>query len=806
MRLARSVLLTYFVLGAYAVCAQATLLRETQVVLFGSELSWGLVLACWLTGVAIGAQAGGRFSILARRPAAALVAANLAMPVFLCAVVVLLRGSRPLLGAGPGEYVGLGSLLIVSAAATIPVSVWVGLAFPAASSLLGQRHVAAVERARSVGWVYLTESAGSLVGGALFSFFLVEHLDAFNLVIGGGVLLAAATTHLARQQDLSRGSQVTALTWAVGGAAVIAAGAANRLEHATVAWRWGSFATGLGLVQSVNSRYQNIAVGQLADQLSLYTNGTVAATWPDHTALAIEAHLAACQHPAPRHMLVLGGGAEGLLKELLRHRPERLDYVTLDNRVLDLMIPHLDQPDAAALHDRAVSVHYGDARRFLNRAQRDGASHYELIILAASEPASALEARLYTEQFFTALAETMAGDGVLAFSLSASVGAWGPDVAAYVGSVVAPLERVFPEVLLTFGDPVRIFAAKQPGVLAQSGTTLAMRYRARQVSSPYFAPLWFEGASDLLDPAKLQLVRRALRTQPPRHFNTDEAPAAAVYHMRMWLATTGAAHRGDSAPERRSAGLLSALLHVRLGWVMAALAAATLVAAAAGVGYGRAGLRQMALLWSVGTTGFAGMALEIVLLYTFQVLYGYVYGMVGLVVGIFMFGLVMGSLAMNWHLGQVAGRRSRPGTPGHQASVPGLRAVLILDATMLAFAAALPLVLAALRGSEADLPVQLAVFGLVAAAGLLGGIVFPLAASVWLRDRAGTGRAAAAIDAADHIGGALGALVTGVALVPILGVTSTCLAVAAMKALSTLLVAGGIAAGRSAHSPSVSPA
>jgi predicted membrane-bound spermidine synthase len=109
-----------------------------------------------------------------------------------------------------------------------------------------------------------------------------------------------------------------------------------------------------------------------------------------------------------------------------------------------------------------------------------------------------------------------------------------------------------------------------------------------------------------------------------------------------------------------------------------------------------------------------------------------------------------------------------------------------------------------LRKAEADLPVQLAVFCLVAVAGLLGGMVFPLAASVWLRDRVSTGRAAGAVAASDHIGGSLGALVTGLALVPILGITGTCLSAAAMKALSVLLVAGGMAAERSRPAATVS--
>jgi predicted membrane-bound spermidine synthase len=66
--------------------------------------------------------------------------------------------------------------------------------------------------------------------------------------------------------------------------------------------------------------------------------------------------------------------------------------------------------------------------------------------------------------------------------------------------------------------------------------------------------------------------------------------------------------------------------------------------------------------------------------------------------------------------------------------------------------------------------------------------MFPLAAAVCLRDRAATGRAAGAVDAADNIGACLGAIATGMLLVPILGVSGACLVVAAIKALSALLL------------------
>ena len=806
MRQHRSVLFLYFLLGAYAVCAQATLLRETQVVLFGSEFSWGLVLACWLAGVAVGAQASGRLLTSTRRSWQAIAASSLAMPLLLAGAIVFLRGARLLLGTGPGEYIGPWGMLLVAAAATAPVSVWVGLAFPAASALLAGRYENTVERARSVGWVYLTEAAGSLVGGALFSLVFVTQLNPVSLVFCGGAVLAAATSYLIRERAWSGTAAGAALLWAAAAATVVLSGAASRLDEASVRLRWRSFAPGLELVDSKDSKYQNIAVGKVRDQFSLYTNGTVVSTWPDHSTLAIEAHLAACQHPAPRRMLVLGGGAEGILKELQLHRPERLDYVTLDRKVLELLLPRLAPADAAAVQGGQTHVHHTDARRFVKRAARAGAPGYDLVLLAGPEPGSALEARLYTAEFFAELSRAMSADGVVALSLTGSVGAWGPETAGYVGTVMTPLEHVFPEVLLTFGDPVWIFAAKQAGVVTGSGDVLAERYRARSISSPYFDPLWFEGASDLLDPEKRALARRALETQPPRHYNSDEKPVAPVYRLRLWLATIGAAHRGDLAPGVRRASVLSPLLRLEVGWVIAALVVCTALGAAVGLARGKGGLQRTALLWSVGTTGCAVMAVEIVLLYTFQVLYGYVYGMVGLVIGIFMFGLVLGSALMNRFLGtRTADRLRHPDSDAHSPR-SGLRAMLVLDTSVTAFAIALLGALAFLRASSADLPVQITTFCLVAVVGVLGGLVFPLAASVRLGEGTSTARAAAAVDAADHVGGSLGALATGVALVPILGITGTCLAVAAMKALSALFVTGGIAAGPTAQATPVSAA
>ncbi|MCX5682912.1 MAG: hypothetical protein NT049_04425 [Planctomycetota bacterium] len=791
-----------FFFGAYALCAQAVLLREAQVILFGSELSWGLVLAFWLAGVAGGARVGGWLS---HRAWPAFAGAGVALPLVLVVAIALLRSSRMLLGVGPGEYVGPGEMALITLAATLPVSFWVGLSFPAASALAADMRAPVLtvearkpaQQARAVGRVYLVESAGSLVGGILFSFVLVERLDSVTLAFAGGAVLAASIAVAAVAAGQQGPVRFLPTAFAVIAIMFIAMGKAGTFNESSMRLRWQSFAGGLDLVESADSRYHNLAVGRLEDQFSLYANGVLAATW------------------------------EGLLKELLRYKPEALDYVTLDPRLLEVIGPHLAEPDRQALAQVGSGVHFQDIRRFVNRAVATGAPPYDFIYLAAAEPASTLEARLYSEEFFRELYAILSDDGVLAFSLHGAPGYWGPEPAAFVESIVGPLQGVFPETLLTFGYPTRCFVAKRKGVLTDSGPELARRYEAAGVQSPYFDPLWFKGASDLLDPAKRASLAEALARGAGAMANTDDRPSAAVYHMRFWLMAGAASHADATSPARQRPDVLGFLLGLRLEWVLLAAVAATALAAGAGLVRGRAGLVRAAVAWSVGTTGFATMAIEVVLLYTFQSLYGYVYGQVGLVIGVFMFGLVIGSWAMNrrlgadgWHghaplrdhdavTGQAESARRvsvpaasdtadvrggygdppRNGSASTSAPPPGLRSMIWLDVAIALFAGGLVLALSALRGVAADWVVQAATFGLVAVAGVLGGLVFPLAAVIVLqagkegwhghamlgdhepvqahghataRDHATrpsgceTGRAAASVDAADNAGACLG--------------------------------------------------
>jgi spermidine synthase len=213
--------------------------------------------------------------------------------------------------------------------------------------------------------------------------------------------------------------------------------------------------------------------------------------------------------------------------------------------------------------------------------------------------------------------------------------------------------------------------------------------------------------------------------------------------------------------------------------VLVAAGVAFLVWLAASRGAMRKSLVESSTLFSVATTGLATMSLELVLLVIFQSLYGYVYVRVGIIVAVFMLGLAVGSLVMK----RLIRRRGEV----------GLGSLIVIDAGLAVFSGALPGVLWLLgRASAQGYPpwvVEWTVWTCVLVGGILGGAIFPLSANIILGEGRQTGGAAGSVDAADNVGACLGALLTGVVLVPAIGIASTCLVLALLKVLSALFLA-----------------
>ncbi len=772
--------------GAQAILAQSLLLREALVLMFGSEFAWGIVLFAWLLGVAIGGLLGGGLSAR-RRPDVVLVATLVGLSAATCIELWLFRSVRGWLDVPVGELLPLPTTALVALLFITPASALVGMAFPLACRLVPPANGQTSEGVGPLGRIYALESIGSLIGGAAFSFWAVEHLAPIEAALGCGAITLAAcavllftTTENGRSGQGCSGNSNFANTrfvpvcLSIGSVASLctAVFAGDSLNRRLVECRWRTIAPGHALCAEAESRYQNLAIGSRLGQYTLFCDGKVTADFPDPYAYVPLAHLWMCQHPRPKRILVLGGGAEGLLAEILRHPIEHVDYIEPDPRQVALLMPFLPEVDRLALADRRVTVHYKDARFFI-KARR---SLFDLVIASLPEPTSALHARFYTDEFYGEVRRAMTKDGVFCSTVAAAPGELTETSAQYVASVRATLRRSFPEVIVGWGDPAHLLAATRPGLVSIDPEELIRRYTERDVQSDLFNPRWFEGATDWFDPDKVRRRAAELNTVVFPPISTDLRPTVYMQRLIMW----------ERLMNGRDGGFIERLRCVRWNQLVATIGAICVIVVIGGRirGGSRAGWASGAVMLSVGTTGFVTMALSIIWLFAFQNRYGYVYQRIGWIIALFMGGLVIGSWLVHW--------RSKRISPTTRPAMYLWRRLIAVDVLLAILALSVPFALPALAAMQSSEPtlsvVEWIISILVAVTGVLGGASFALAGGIQLAVSRCVGAAAGSIVSADHAGACVGALATGILLVPTFGTSAAAMLLVAVKLASVAVL------------------
>ena len=264
----------------------------------------------------------------------------------------------------------------------------------------------------------------------------------------------------------------------------------------------------------------------------------------------------------------------------------------------------------------------------------------------------------------------------------------------------------------------------------------------------------------------MQFVRAALE-QERGELNTDQRPMTYFFNMLLWGQFT-------------SSGLsdvLQALRRMGLWCWLAPLAIAALLLPlrAALEGRRRVVRRRWAATFALAVLGFVAMAAQLQLLLSYQAQVGFVFGRIALLNGLFMTGLALGAGVFGQRLAK--GRRT------------GLSLGVLLTTVALA-CHGLPAVLAALAALDGA-TLEAAYLGLIGAAGSLTGTGFPLGVQLAHQQHGDVVRTSGLVEAADHLGGAVGGMVAGAFLVPLLGIvgTSQLLAFAALLAMIPVVLA-----------------
>jgi spermidine synthase len=800
--LRRSVLLAVSALGVSSVMTQLALMRELLGAFAGNEMVLGIALGLWLLLTGLGTSLG-RTADKLRNPLAVLFTAQIFIAVIPLVQVFAVRALRNVVFVR-GAEVGVTGTVLSAAILLLPFCIVAGYTLTLACSILarianastfgvppvsgmeqgkpdaeleikGRRDACATltgNAASAAGRVYVADSLGSVAGGALFSFVLVRFLDHIALLAVPALLNLAAAAWLGRATSRPlapsptpmatlerrspdrRVSEKTqhlpcrrpALRWEIFILTLVAGIAAFVWLANADALSTSLQFPGQNVLFRGNSPYGRLVVTESGGETNFIENGIAVVSTPNIEQVEEAAHYAMAQRPDARRVLLVSGGVAGVAKEILKYNAAGVDCVELDPLVIETGRRFLPEHFA----DSRIRVIATDARQFV----RQTTNHYDVVILALPDPSTAQLNRFFTVEFFSGVKRVLADGGVLSFALGRYENYVSPELARLLASAHRSLKQSFANILVLPGG--RVFFLASDGPLHGD---IAARIAAQGVPTKLVNRHYLDA---MLTADRMADIQRAV--SQPAALNRDFSPMLYFYHLRHWMSQF-----------TLSFGALQAVLLLLLLAYLIRLRGPALVLFA---------------------SGFAGSALEVVLLLAFQVLCGSVYHQVGVIVTVFMAGLALGAAWANrpmktWSDG-VMECWDKPGhapAPSlHHSTTPTARHLAVLAFAIAALALLLPILLFSLNRLNSAVPAFVVIQAVIALLTLilavLVGAQFPLANRLQFD---GTATGASRLYTADFVGASLGALLASTLLIPLVGVTGVCLLTAALNAL-----AGGV--------------
>jgi spermidine synthase len=478
----------------------------------------------------------------------------------------------------------------------------------------------------------------------------------------------------------------------------------------------------------------------------------------DVSAAEEAAHFPLLAHPDPQDVLLIGGGVGGSLGQILKHPLTSVDYVELDPLIIEIAKPFLAPKDLAPLEDSRVSIWYVDGRMFVRNTGRK----YDVIIVQLPDPSTALLNRFYSVEFFREVNEILATDGLLAFSVSSAENYISPEQAQFLSCLHRTQRQVFAHVATVPGETCHFLATNRSAEISLNPDALVARLRHRGIQTLFVREYYLP---DRLNPWRTSYLQEVIRDTPEVRVNRDFQPVGYLYDMILWSTYFQSSFRDLIQPISR---LSFWHLVLPLGAIFL-LIPFTLRK--------RAGCARLPVLLAMASTGLSEILFQVVTVVGFQVLYGYVYYKLGLILTSFMIGLVLGSRFINNRLGRLR---------DDLAVYTGIQLAVCLYPLLLALVL---LGLSSFRGgslSQWALGGAFAFFPVVA--GFIGGLQFPLANKICLSDREMVGRTAGLIYGLDLLGACVGAFMAGAVLIPVLGILQTCLWAAVLNGCVFLLL------------------
>lgn len=615
--------------------------------------------------------------------------------------------------------------------------------------------------ASTVGRVYVYETVGTIFGGIACTYLLIPYLNTFQASLGLALLNIIVCCFLLVPY-WKTGPFQKALLVTLGGLTVISTyslltGQIDRLHHFSIKAQWKN----QNVVHYQNSQYGNICIIENEGQYLVFQDGIPELILPIPDIPFVEefVHLPLLAHPNPEKIFFLSGGAGGMIHEALKHPSiQSIEYAEIDPLFLDLFRKFPTPLTESELNNGRVGIQHIDGRLLLKTTE----NKYDLIFIGISEPSSLQANRFFTKEFFRLAKDRLENDGILVLGLPGSFTYVNKELKNLNSCIFNTLNSVFAYIKIIPGDSGNLFLSSDSRLITQiDKVQIAERLHQRNIETNVIVPWhiekklhhgWQEWFSDFLE-------------GNTKKINSDFKPVGLFYSVAHWNALYAPSLYGIfNQFEKIDIGIIALLLVCFLViYFIVRLSNKPLC-----ISY---------MPFAIITTGFAGMLFDLVLIFTFQSIYGYVFSWIGLLVASFMAGAACGAMLITKLLEKIKNH---------------YKFFIKIELAIICFSIGMPFIFLSaqshLNNPEAFMYFRVIFLLISFVCGLLISSQFPLANMIYLDKSNSLSKTAGLLYASDLLGGWAGGIVGAVVLLPVLGLIGTCITAALIKVASFIVI------------------
>lgn len=603
------------VMGFSAASSQVLVLRELLVVFNGNELTIGIILANWLILEALGSFLSKEKASIARRPLANIALIQICISVSTILAIMAVRTFRYCLDIPSGESLGIFYIFCVSFAVLFPIAFMDGVLFP-----YGCRSLSSYQKREEVpAYVYLLQATGAASAGII----LIFTLHRLSTIVLSSLLLLVNLISVACYLPLVTEKFKLILTGLiVAFSFFMGSSLPERLNQITAGFLWYEFK-----VEEVkNSKYSNIAVISREDQYTFLVNGLpYAVSTYDHQIEEL-AHFPMLFHENPENILVIGSGAGGLLRELMKYEFLMIDYAEPDPFIIDTIRRFSTRLQDEELENEKIKTHLTEGRLFL----KENTSCYDIVFVNLPLPSTLQINRYFTVEFFEMVKKRLSEKGIMAISVEGSENFLSEELIRLNRTIYASIKKIFPHVKVIIGNNNIFLGSSEEAIETLAESTASQRFRERKIESRLINSRYIHYR---LNKERFGNIEKDISSSssPYEKTNMDESPHA------VWMTMLY-----DSL-------LLSPWLNriqISIGEVSFSfyLAGVFILLTVFVIFQAKNRSNLFFLYYAVGSSGFAGMFMNILLIFLFQIHYGNIYHYLGILTSIFMLGLALGAI------------------------------------------------------------------------------------------------------------------------------------------------------------------